>query len=81
MLMTAGDKDSLKATAQCPLAAHSSHKSGFLQRADIPLRTSSLPGIGNPQSLNNVYATLLMSSFAVPHTSNPRELRKQGSGI
>lgn len=81
MLMTAGDKDSLKVTAQCPPAAHSSHKSGFLQRADIPLRTNSLPGIGNPQSLNNVYATLLMPSFAVPHTSNPRELRKQGSGI
>lgn len=47
MLMTAGDKDSLNVTAQCPPAVHFSHQSGFLQRADIPLRTSTLLGIGN----------------------------------
>lgn len=47
MLMTAGDKDSLNVTAQCPPAVHFSHKSGFLQRTDILLRKSTLLGISN----------------------------------
>ena len=47
MLMTAGDKDSLNVTAQCSPAVHFSYQSGFLQRADIPLRKSTLLGISN----------------------------------